>query len=335
MWAPLQGQETEASFMGISNKKGFVLIKKLVAILLLSGLVFSAITFAILSGPATFSDTYQSVIYRKYEQLKNTEGPRIIIVGGSNAGFGIDSEYVSQKVGMPVVNMGLHAGFGPLFNTNIVKNHIQEGDIILLAHEYGLSSTALEKLGDLDLIMAGIDNHPEIYLDLPLKNYPEILGNLFSFAEYKASKKESATGVYSSASFDEKGNMILPRASFIIQNYAEKTDVYGQIKGNQLLPTDDNFEYLNNFRKFAEKKGASVYFVAPVLLKDAYVGTEQQLLDYKEGLEERTEIPYISDPNDYLFPSDYMFDTIYHCNEKGEQKRSELLANDILNNILK
>lgn len=314
-----------------TSKKATALLCRILSVLLLGCILFGSITLAIVSGDATFDDTYQSVIQRKYAKLASVEGPKIVIVGGSNAGFGIDAELMEESLGIPVVNMGLHAGFGQLFNTEIAKSHIREGDILILAYEYGLSSASFEKLGDIDLIMEGIDNRLELYREIPIKNAPEIFSNLFTYAKNKAQKSKKEVGVYASASFDDRGNMTLERNGFIIKDYENNIDVYGKFIGKSLLPPDDDFAYLQKLKKDMEKRGASIYFTSPVLLADAYDGTEQDMLQYAADMEAITGIPFISNPFNYVFPREYMFDTVYHCNEMGEQKRTELLIQDIRN----
>src|SRR5918911_1472998 len=71
----------------------------------------------------------------KAELLANVPSPRIIIFGGSNIAFGIDSELMEQKLGMPVINDGLHVALGvaPLEE---VKKYIRPGDIIIISLEY-------------------------------------------------------------------------------------------------------------------------------------------------------------------------------------------------------
>lgn len=315
--------------MAIFKNKEYKLLIKMFFIFLVGLVIFQTFFYIIVGGEPKFDATYQSVIQRKYDKLVNTDEPKIIIVGGSNAGFGIDIKILEEKTGYAAVNMGLHAGFGPLFNTEIVKKHVDKGDILILAYEYGLNSQSFEKLGDINLIMSAIDNKAEMYREIPLKNISEIFGNIFKYAEYKAQKNPIASGAYSSAAFDDTGNMIYERNDYIISNYQEKVDVYGAVYGNSLILSNDRLEYLCDLKEYVEKKGASIYFTSAVLLEDAYQGTEQNLLDYANEIERKTEIKYISNPNDYLFHNDYMYDTIYHCNTKGQVKRTELLIDDL------
>ena len=311
--------------MQTSNKSAWKLLGKLVLVFFLGCLTVAAITLCTLGGRPGFSDTYQSAIQKKYEKLKNIEGPKIVIIGGSNAAFGIDVPLMEQETGYPVANMGMHAGFGKLFMTEVAKDHIGEGDIVILAYEYRVNSEDFEELGDVDLIMTGIDNKLEMYRAIPLKSMPLIIGNVLPYLRHKVHKDYTETGIYSSSSFDEQGHMILKREK-VIMTY---NNPEGSVQGRRMSAPDDKQEYLKNFREFVEERGASVYFSAPVLLDQAYVGTAEQLHTYTSELVAATGIPSISNPEDYLFPLEDMFDTVYHCNDKGERRRTELLINDL------
>lgn len=320
--------------MVIFKNKAFSLLVKAFAILLIGVILLLMICYAVLNTESKFAPTYQSVIQRKYDKLINTKDKKIVIVGGSNAGFGIDSVLLEEITGYPVVNMGLHAGFGSLYNTEIAKRHVNKDDILILAYEYGIKSENFESLGDINLIMAAMDGRLDMYKEIPLKNMPEILGNVFKFAKYKRNTNSNPkpTDVYGSASFDEMGNMTYKRNKCYIVDYDKRINTYGAVYGNDILPENDEYKYLKDLNKYITKRGASVYLTSAVLLDDAYHGTEQELLDYAKELEKRTGIKFISNPNDYLFPIEYMYDTIYHCNDMGEKERTRLLAEDLIKN---
>ena len=57
---------------------------------------------------------YQASLIDKVERLESIEEPKIVLIGDSNLAFGIDSEKIEEGHGIPVVNMGLHGGFGCL-----------------------------------------------------------------------------------------------------------------------------------------------------------------------------------------------------------------------------
>ena len=45
--------------------------------------------------------------------------------------------------------------------------------------------------------------------------------------------------------------------------------------------------------------------------------------------EEKIGIDFISDPADYLYPKDLMYDTVYHCNSEGARVRTMQLVSDL------
>ena len=52
-------------------------------------------------------DSYLAAILEKDRLIRNTPSPKIILVGGSNLAFGIDSKAIEDSLGLHVVNMGL------------------------------------------------------------------------------------------------------------------------------------------------------------------------------------------------------------------------------------
>ena len=48
----------------------------------------------------------------KMERLRATPSPRVVVVGGSNVAYGIDSSRLEASLGRPVVNLGTSGGLG-------------------------------------------------------------------------------------------------------------------------------------------------------------------------------------------------------------------------------
>lgn len=286
--------------------------------------------FVIVSYPKNvFATSYQSVIQTKYDNLVNTEKPKIIIIAGSSAAFGINEEMLREATGYEVVNLGVHGGMGGLFETEISKANIREGDIVLLGYEYGWgASDYFEKFG-IDLVMSGIDSRIDMYRWIPCDNYDEVFGYLFTYAGKKIQFVEPKQTIYARESFDEKGEMIYERNECTIENYSERIDYYGNVVEENLKISEESSEYIKKFKNFVENKGGRIYFIAPPLLEDAYQGEQEYFTEFCENAKKSTGIEYISDPQEYLFPYELMFDTIYHCNSEGEVVRTKLLIEDL------
>ena len=63
-------------------------------------------------------------------------GRKIIFIGGSNLIFGVRADSLGRRVGLPVVNYGLHAGIGLDYAADRAAEIIGPGDIVILAPEH-------------------------------------------------------------------------------------------------------------------------------------------------------------------------------------------------------
>ncbi len=95
----------------------------------------------------------------KHEALETTAPPRIILVGGSNVAFGIDSEKMENELHLSVVNTGLHAGIGLPYMLNDVKPYLKEGDTIIIIPEYSQFFDDKDK-GEVEPLAAMIGINP-------------------------------------------------------------------------------------------------------------------------------------------------------------------------------
>lgn len=310
-------------------KKHTLFILRYLSVVIVTFVFLTIFTVSIILYPKNvFENSYQSVIQTKFDNLVEEMNPKIIIIGGSSAGFGINEQLLNRETGYPVVNLGLHAGFGCLFNTEIAKANIRKGDIVLLGYEYSswYKEDGFDKLG-VDLVMSGIDNKIEMYRCIPIKNWIEIIGYLPEYYKIKANYS-SPEGTYSRESFNEKGQMTLTR-EFSLFDYNENREYYGYVNLDKVNISENSVNYLKKFKEYVESQGASIYFISPPLYEEAKVSDDQSFLDFVKQEEEKIGIQYISNPLDYIYSREYIFDTIYHCNNEGEIKRTEQLIDDL------
>lgn len=280
-----------------------------------------------------YRTSYQYVINRKYEHLVNTNEPKVILIGGSNLAFGIDEGVIEERIGIPVVNLGLHAGFGIRFNTEISKANINEGDIIVLAYEYSI-------LNDLsyftpELVVSGIDNNIEMYKYVPNEYWTRIIKYIPTYILKKidAIDEKKITEIYNTKSFDEDGNMILQRNKCILPE--DITPNYSEVRFNdENNISDEAVKYINDFYEFCIKKGATVLYSFPSILDERFYATKEQIEAYEQEVDEELLPTRISSINDYVFERKYMYDTILHLNSEGANIRSRRLADDILKYLL-
>ena len=316
--------------MSIKNKTVQNFIRFAACTTLLAALSIAGLFLYVVRVPKdVFSPTFQD----KYDALRNTDGPRLILLGGSSMAYGIDEEYLEELTGLPVVNMGLYGGLGNLFQTQLVKSDFHEGDIVILGYEYNwIDADSFSKLL-VDTVMSGIDHRIDMYRVIPLRNIPEVIGYLPSYySEKKAYAKNPGDDVHHTL-FDRAGRLTEARPGSKITDYANQTDLHNPVSMEDVTISRESIRYLKAFRAYADKKKAKLFFTAPPFLEDAVQG-DRNAFDLLPELEETSiGIPFISTPSDYLFPADQMYDTVYHCNDDGARIRTERLADDLLKEL--
>ena len=305
-----------------------VLMSLIIGFLLSGFIVFTQVT------PAVYEGNYVGVIQDKIERLQSITTPKLVLVGGSNLAFGVDSAAIVNTLHMPVVNLGVQAGLGIGFITNMAKTSIHPGDIFVLSFEYELYD--VDFAPNYALMWIAVENHAHLYkLFLNENPIPVILGYL-SYGAKKILKLDSpdvyipgekATEVYSRNVFNLYGDVIYDKPDNIM-HFPELA---------QMPPLDFSainidpvkIEIINAFISYAEERGARVFISFPSLM-DRYILDISLAGAFEHSLRETIRAEFISSIQDYIMPEEYFFNTKYHLNSKGVEVRTERLIDNLL-----
>ena len=86
---------------------------------------------------------------------------------------------------------------------------------------------------------------------------------------------------------------------------------------------------LNEFYKYAKDKGAKVYLSYPALFDEQYFVWKDDIEQLDKIIAKECNIPLISKPEQYIYSSNEIYDTIYHVNKEGRYKRTMQLIEDL------
>lgn len=303
-------------------------------LLFLSELFTLAVVIAMIIGLPLFlippdPANYFQASLLKSDLLKNTPSPRLIVIGGSNVAFGVDSEALETAFGMPVINVGLHGGLGEI-SYREVSEYIRPGDIVVLMPEYHMfgeeqvlegNDSVLAQWAEYDLnklrfIRPG--HVPTILLTIAQVKATRV-------AAYAYENGDLLRGIYLSKNFNSRGDFIghlnleSPPKKMLFDTYL-KSDVLH----------DSGFDFLERFNLEAKAKGAIVFFEFPAS-RDSncrLTGIEKFTRLYR-ALQEQTTIPILTPPGQICFPNSYFFDTPYHLNAIGRQVMTERIIKDL------
>jgi hypothetical protein len=272
------------------------------------------------------SNDYMASIIDKHARLKQSVDNRILLVGGSNLTFGVNSEELEKHLHKKVINLGLHGGLGLEFILNEAISEVKKGDIVILSIEYSLFN--VKNQPDFDLIKHTQVLFPESksYYKFNLNVLREIyFDNFKKYFEKEKIRMDSGT-IYNRKSFNVWGDIITP------DHRKNQGRLYGE-KFDKIVISGINkkFRKINSKCKLA---GAKLYLVFPNYPKSEFDINRNVINDIASQIrEELYFIPIINNPETFVLDDSLFYDTVYHLNGRGREKRTKMLI-DIIKYVL-
>ena len=312
--------------------KSFIL-KTILFILSLLAL-YAATWYFVTPENEELRNDFMAAMIDKHERAEKIGSPKIIMAGGSNIAFNINSKRVQDELEVPVVNIGLNVGLGLNFMLEELKDVSKEGDIILLFMTY------FEDLeGSYALKKHTIQQYPEArkYHSFDLKEELTI-----HTRETRNHLHNKLVSVISGNNHQDQSE-IKAHQSVYSRSYFNK---FGDFEGHHRLesPTDldqrlkfeyrfwEGIESLNSFTDWATKYKIKAYYVFPAYPKTEFKKNKKAIKKFEEDLSKYLDLQILGEPESFLFSEDYFFDTVYHLNKEGRGKRTDRLLELIENN---
>jgi hypothetical protein len=287
-------------------------------------------------------DNYLAAVLEKDRIIRNAASPKVVLVGGSNLAFGIDSKMLQDSLGRPVVNMGLYAKLGLKYMLAQVRPYINEGDVVVVVPEYDqfygdfangdhTLNTALLYAPN-DRVSDFIKSYSVV--DVVLRPRVENARRSFLRAAAAAVGRENqffppdTNPVYNRRSFNERGDVV----SHLGRKGMNPDSIYvGPLPSIRTFNAE-TIDYLNEIAEEAARKKAHAYFMFPSYIDGSYSLNAPAIDSLRARLEGNLKLRIVGSARDFVYPSGYFFDTRYHLNEEGRvvrtQQMSRLLASE-------
>lgn len=263
----------------------------------------------------------------KHDRLQKINSPRIVLIGGSNLSFGVDSRMIEDAFGIPVINTSIHAGMGLDYIIKDIIPYIKENDIVILApeydHFYGKAVWGYEPM------ISSVFAIPSNWNLLNLKNWREMIStvpkqafrNILKFV-VNVTKKitgNSSPGIYDRDSFNENGDVIvhynLPAEGFTTNDIDADFHSY-------------SIELIAHLRSVLEKKNARLFITYPCLNQSSFDIYPTKIGKIKVAFEAEN-FAVLGEPADYSFNDSLYFNAKYHLTRSGVVKRTSILIDDL------
>ena len=305
----------------------------LILFILIVIIPFITIPVVVLSTGPVYKDTYYAALSKQYDRLNSIKEEKVILVGGSNVAFGMDSELFYQLYNKPMVSFGLYGSFGVKVMMDLSKTNINKGDIVILAPE--ISTNALSLYFGAESMLKATESRRDILYHIDRENISDIVGASYEYATQKIKARKSdeefdLSGIYRNDTVNDYGEIdkqAYPREGNILPTGYISEDV-----SYDYTRIDSAFiDYVNEYNKFIKGKGATLYYsFAPVNERAVNKETvRDDTYDYYDYLVYSLDCEVISDPYDYIYDYRYFYDTNFHLNDAGVVLRVAQLVRDL------
>jgi hypothetical protein len=263
---------------------------------------------------------YLASVREKARRLQDVSPPRILLVGGSNTAFGVDSAALESASGRPVVNLGLNAGLGRDFVLAQASSGLGLGDLVVLMPEYGFLGRGAV---DAPTVLLVLRFAPETARFVPLAAVPTLLDQgLSTFTLRLRSLWTVLRGrpwrspLYHRAAFDERGDMT-----------AHLAMPPGGVSAHVGVPPPDEAGpaclRLAAFAHDAGARGARVVIVPPPIPADDAAAQAGSIRALWDRVARETGVRVLG--TDDAYARELFLDTAYHLSAAGRRQRTSRL----------
>lgn len=305
--------------------------KLLGRVALLAGLVLGGMAL-LYFGPVPYKHQLAMLIDKRV-MLDAAPAPRVILVGGSNLMFGVDSAVLEEALGVPVVNMGVFGGLGLLAPLDVILPHVQPGDTVVLVPEYEMLFTGLAPF-DKDYYRWFLAADPEAaWRFYYSRQKPQVL-----FADFLMLMRDKLAALFV---IPFKGNHSLAVNGYI--RYEQVVNRFGdgseeirpapadRLAGLNNVYREDAFkpeivDQLNELTARFKARGVRVLLTFGVF-PDGEYALNRTIIDATAGqLRDDGTFQVVGSPRDFLYPYSDFSDSVNHLRPAARTLRTHRLA---------
>lgn len=290
-----------------------------------AGLVTAAIiALGHVPGKGGAGQDYMAAMIDKHARAEGLSGPRLLLVGGSNLAFGVDSERLEEELGLPVVNLALHGGLGLDLMLRELRAVMHPGDVVVLAPEH-----LLDAEGDYALIRQTTGFYPpaEAYYE---RRYLTELRFLLkarqrTFKRVLGLEPRGRTvpinEIYRRKGFNAHGDVI---------SHLGRTD-HADVSDTPLLVLRpwEGIASINDLAADAGRKEVRLLYTWPCYPASEFRKNHEVIEATAADLHRELQVPILGRPEDMVFPDSLFFDAVYHLNARGRRSRTDLLVQQL------
>lgn len=318
-----------------------------------SAIIFYVAALIMIGAPIRSEYWVNEMLIIKKHLVKQLVGePKLIIAGGSSTLFGIDAEYVSQQLKMPVINFGLHAALPLEKILKEVSKIAKTNDSIVLQLEPGYYNR-IEKLGTWQIENVIAWDHSfwetmsyyektQFLTSIPLSTFGEMVLATAAkeiFPSIIRKRLNALDAEYVISKFNNRPSpSSFEYSAYNLNNHGDMTkaegSLYQGLEGDIHNPSslsDFTSKQLIVFVQEMKLKKIKVYFANAPYLVSEYNLDELRASEALFSKDFEKIGFFIDKREDLTFERSFFFDTNLHLNTQGRSLRTELLISSLRN----
>ena len=304
--------------------------------LALGFLVWCALIAAQIGAPTASSRWDARALDEKARLAAARDGPRLLVLGGSSAHYGFNCAIIEARVGMPCVNLAVHAGLRLRYELDYVRRVARRGDILLLAFEYQVYDEA----GAFDPVMIDyvMARDPRYLATLSLPalarfslsvDEPRLIEGLAARVARPLGIDTRDTTPQFDRDGDELHNQVAARSAIMLAKLRQEGPVHSLVQRN--APTPYAVNLLTAIAEWCRTHGVELWATYPATVRYAVYDSAatRSTLARIAALYASLGVPMLERPEDLFWPADDFFNSAYHPTAEATAARSRVLAEQV------
>lgn len=284
-----------------------------------------------------FSLWIHNCLEKKKIYAQSIERPKIVLLGGSNALFGVSAAQIEAETGMPSVNMAVHYGLQIDYMTENAKNILKSGDFLVMPLEYHHYSYDGEYSLVQSCYIRTYDRkyYEQLSLTRRLRHLInttplDLVKSVREQLKFKGVEPPAGRGVYNSGNLNANGD-----ERSVTEPLLDRLGREQPIPIRPVSAKRYGFAKLIEFSRWCREHGVTLLVTWPnTLWFKQYAGDDYARYFATIGHTlQLNGIRYFGDRNKSFFDKRYMYDGFYHLNTSGIKIRTSQIIKEMREHI--
>ncbi|RTL37574.1 MAG: hypothetical protein EKK48_23080 [Candidatus Melainabacteria bacterium] len=310
-------------------------------------LAWAVVFWAAIALPSLEDICCFTVLNNKHQVLEQAGSPKIILTGGSNVLFGVDSEKIGKVFNRKVVDMGLCLMFPLSYLFEEIKDSIKPGDIVVLSPEYQSYSQEFAR----PMIMADIldgcpraiewilkcngctwDEKGKILFHLRtlgLQKLQYVISHARQIVQHRATwsynKPNPGLVILNAKNLNSCGDLVWHLDKPVGKDAMERKIL---IRAPKHID-DYTINEVSKFDAFCKSHGAQFVLIPPSIPESMYQKGKTDIDNVIEEAKVKFPIPILATADRYAFADEHIFGGHYHLDKVGRDIRTDRMIEDL------